>query len=198
MIGTAAIGMSGTTTVNPAYEISGSTSVATNTIVEMFHGLGEYWLFADITGGSGSGSFMMFSGAAVYTGVDQTILTGFPLTVTFAVEAFDTGNYWDAGSPTLFTLVQNTYYLVTACVGQWSNNGTDYTGLAIINESSGIIGQSVIPVIDAVGVSAFTLSKVFRATGASPTVTLLLGTNSASDVTIPSGLISMSVVKLGT
>jgi hypothetical protein len=53
---TAVTGLSGTTTVNPAYEIGGSTTVATNSIVEMFPGNGEYWFFVSPSMGGGAGS----------------------------------------------------------------------------------------------------------------------------------------------
>jgi hypothetical protein len=39
-------GLTGTPTVNPAYEINGDTSVSAGTIVVLYPGNGEYWLFS--------------------------------------------------------------------------------------------------------------------------------------------------------
>jgi hypothetical protein len=45
-------GLSGSTTVNPAYEVAGSTTVATNSIVELFLGNGEFWYFTQPSAGT--------------------------------------------------------------------------------------------------------------------------------------------------
>lgn len=113
-------GLTGTTTVNPAYELNGNTTVAANTRVRAEIGTDGTSLVFDAsssTGGGGSGSF---SGARVYRTTNQTLNDATDTAIQFGSERFDqNGTYHDnVTNNTRLTAPTTGYYMIGANI-EW-------------------------------------------------------------------------------